>query len=124
MRQCARIRGTKSGSSRSLAMCLLARVLLMIAVAVALLPASAEARRVALVIGNGNYRYATALSNTLSDANAIGAALERMRFDKVMMLTELDIESMRKALLAFEAEANGADIALVYFAGHGIEVDG
>ena len=82
----------------------------------------AEARRVALVIGNSAYTHAERLPNPTNDANAIAAALKRLQFDRVTLLFDLGAEAMRKALLAFEIEATGADIAVVFYAGHGIEV--
>ena len=102
----------------------LIRLMIGLVLAGLLLPGSAEARRVALVIGNGAYRHADALLNPVNDATAISQALERLNFDRVTLHSNLDAEPLRKALLAFEAEANDAEIALVFFAGHGIEVDG
>jgi invasion protein IalB len=102
-------------------------VLLWLAAAVlaASLPAQAQSqKRVALVIGNGAYTHAVPLPNPSNDADAVGAALRRLRFDHVTVLKDLGAQAFRKALLDFEPEAAAADIALVYFAGHGIEVDG
>ena len=86
-------------------------------------PAHAE-KRVALVIGNGAYVHATALPNPANDAGAITAALQRIGFEHVVLLKDLGAEALRRALIEFERKAAGADIAVVYFAGHGIEVDG
>jgi invasion protein IalB len=86
-------------------------------------PAYAE-RRVALVIGNGAYTHAASLPNPSNDADAVGAALQRLRFDHVTVLKNLGAEAFRRALLDFEPKAAAADIAVVYFAGHGVEVDG
>ena len=86
-------------------------------------PAHAE-KRVALVIGNGAYVHATALPNPTNDAGAMAAALQRIGFEHVILLKDLGAEALRRALIEFERKAAGADIAVVYFAGHGIEVDG
>jgi uncharacterized caspase-like protein len=80
-------------------------------------------RRVALVIGNSNYANAARLPNPVKDAGAIADALSRLGFD-VTHADNLGVAGMRKALQAFEDKANGADWALVYYAGHGMELDG
>jgi hypothetical protein len=86
-------------------------------------PASAE-RRVALVLGNGDYRIGP-LANPLNDAAAVAEAFDkRLGFDKVMLRTNLGAEAFRAALLEFSREAAGADLGVVYFAGHGTEVGG
>jgi hypothetical protein len=81
-------------------------------------------KRVALVIGNGTYAHAAPLPNPPKDAAAIGAAFKRLNFDHVVILKDLGAEALRRALLDFEPKVVGADIAVLYFAGHGIEVDG
>src|SRR5262245_46321857 len=86
--------------------------------------ASAEASRVALVIGNSAYRNADRLANPVNDATKLGDVLKRLRFDKVTVLKDLGKDAMSVALQRFEGDATGAEIALIYFAGHGIEVDG
>jgi tetratricopeptide (TPR) repeat protein len=86
-------------------------------------PISAE-RRVALVIGNSGYTsgLVSALPNPRRDAMVVADALRQAGFETVE-LTDLDRGSMVKALQSFRAKADGADWALVYFAGHGIEVN-
>jgi len=84
------------------------------------LPAVAE-KRVALVIGNGVYQHTRSLPNARSDARMIGALLGTAGF----IVTEVDdvtYERMREALRAFGQSAQDADVALVYYAGHGMEV--
>ncbi len=80
-------------------------------------------RRVALVIGNSNYANVARLPNPVKDAGAIADALARLGFD-VSHAHNLGVDAMRKALAAFEDKANGADWALVYYSGHGMEIDG
>ena len=85
--------------------------------------ASAE-KRVALVIGNALYKHADPLKNPVNDARAIGAALTRLGFTGTKPRLNLDYDGLRQALQAFGVEADGADMAVLYFAGHGVEVDG
>ncbi len=81
-------------------------------------------RRVALVIGNSAYRNAPALPNPKRDAEAVAAALRVAGFQTVDLATDVSRDNMNKALKAFRAHADSADWAVVYYAGHGIEVDG
>ena len=86
-------------------------------------PATPEVR-VALVIGNANYRAVGKLQNPSRDAAAIAGALRRVGFKTVQLTSDLSREGMVAALRTFEREAEKADWAVVYFAGHGIEVAG
>lgn len=91
----------------------------------ALLPwlaSMAEARRVALVIGNADYEHVEKLPNPVNDARDIGAALGRIGFT-VTEGFDLDHTGLRLMLRDFAEAAAGADVALIYFAGHGIEID-
>jgi uncharacterized caspase-like protein len=81
-------------------------------------------RRVALVIGNGGYVKVTKLPNATSDADAVGALFLSAGFDVVEIKHDLGGASLRSALRAFSDQTRDADIAVVYYAGHGIEVDG
>jgi tetratricopeptide (TPR) repeat protein len=87
-------------------------------------PSIPPGRRVALVIGNANYRTVAKLPNPLNDARAVAAALRRAGFTEVIERHDLGIQDMQRALSAFEDSATGADWAVAYYAGHGIEVDG
>ena len=80
-------------------------------------------KRVALVIGNSAYRNVTPLPNPVNDATDISGSLERLGFE-VKTVTNAGIEKMRLSLTAFAEKANGADIAAVFFAGHGLESGG
>lgn len=80
-------------------------------------------RRVALVIGNGAYKAVSPLPNPQRDAASVAAELVRLGFD-VMERHDLGIEAMRRALGEFEDKATGADWAFVYYAGHGMELNG
>lgn len=79
-------------------------------------------KRVALVIGNSAYTHAGRLSNPSSDAKAVSASLTRLGFD-VTTLTDLGRSDLLGALADFSDRAIGADIGVVFFAGHGMEVD-
>src|SRR6266581_5910177 len=86
-------------------------------------PAFAE-KRVALVIGNSAYENVARLGNPANDATAITATLKEAGFDVVDSRRHLNIADMRRAFRDFSDKARDADVAVVYFAGHGIEVDG
>ncbi|PAY10952.1 hypothetical protein CK489_02050 [Bradyrhizobium sp. UFLA03-84] len=86
-------------------------------------PAAADGKRVALVIGNGAYKSVPALTNPPTDAGDIAAALKRLGF-AVTLIRNGSFDEMRRGLIAFGHEAAGADMATVYFAGHGMEING
>lgn len=97
---------------------------LIIVVFVTVLSSSAFAeRRVALVMGADDYEFIRPLDNAVNDARAIEAALESLGFE-VLLETDRDLKRMRRALEDFREDAAGADVALVFFAGHGVEVSG
>jgi formylglycine-generating enzyme required for sulfatase activity len=87
-------------------------------------PVALAEKRVALVIGNSDYEQVTRLANPANDAADMAAALEEIGFDEVTLALDLDHGAMRATLGEFTRTAAGADIAVVYFAGHGIEVGG
>ena len=87
------------------------------------LPGQAE-KRVALVIGNSAYRGAPKLVNPANDAEAVSILLKSAGFDVVETRQNLDINDMRRAVRDFSDRTLDADIAVVFYAGHGIEVDG
>ena len=79
--------------------------------------------RVALVVGNSTYAHIGRLPNPDNDARDISAALRRLGFE---VTTELDADRvvLTEALRAFTRRSAGADVSLVFYAGHGIEMDG
>jgi uncharacterized caspase-like protein len=81
-------------------------------------------RRVALVIGNSAYHHFGILPNTSADAKAIAALFEKAGFDKVDLRTDLGVLDFKRAVRSFLDDASNADIAVVYYAGHGIEASG
>jgi len=81
-------------------------------------------KRVALVIGNSAYQNVAALPNPANDAAAVADMLKKASFDLVIAKQDLKSQDMRRALREFTDQARGADIAVIYFAGHGLEVNG
>jgi TRAP-type C4-dicarboxylate transport system substrate-binding protein len=80
--------------------------------------------RVALVVGNSSYKAATRLPNPARDAAAVAAALKSIGFQSVRLENDLTREKLVEALRDFAREAATADWAVVYFAGHGLEING
>ena len=81
-------------------------------------------KRVALIIGNDNYAKFGRLKNPVNDAKLLFNSLRAVGFDQVRLELNLNREQMLLKLSEFEQFANGADEALIYFAGHGVEVNG
>jgi hypothetical protein len=75
-------------------------------------------KRVALVIGNSDYRKVARLSNPVNDAAAIAAMLRAAGFDLVESRLNLGAGEMRRALRDFGTETRDADMAVVYYASH------
>jgi hypothetical protein len=84
----------------------------------------AAEKRVALVIGNSAYKHVGKLPNPSSDARAIADLLKRSGFDVVESRQDLNSNDLRRAIRDFSDKTRDADIAVVFYAGHGIEVDG
>ena len=80
-------------------------------------------RRVALVIGNSNYQYTKILKNPKNDANDISKKLSKLDFD---VITALDLKRVEfdEHKFKFEEKVLKADIALFFYAGHGVQIDG
>jgi uncharacterized caspase-like protein len=81
-------------------------------------------KRVALVIGNSAYQHSRALPNPANDAEAMAKLLREIGFETVVPRLDLDYRAMREAVRTFGLAARAADVALVYFAGHGLEIAG
>lgn len=88
-------------------------------------PLSAEApkRRVALVIGNSAYKFASPLPNPANDSLDVAAALRALDFT-VVEGHDLDWRGMIATIKQFAGQLENADVALVFYAGHGIQVNG
>ena len=86
-------------------------------------PAGPVGAKLAVVIGNGAYRNAPALPNPPNDARAIANALKDDGF-QVIEATDLDRVDMERVLLDFLQKAPSAKVRLVFYAGHGMQIDG
>ena len=83
----------------------------------------AEARSLALVIGNNAYVNVTQLKTAVGDARAVGDQLEKMGFI-VRRSYDVDRRAMSRTLAAFDAELQPGDRALFFYSGHGFEISG
>jgi len=86
---------------------------------------TAQERRVALVIGNGDYQAATKLINPINDAADIGEVLAGLGFD-VEVRIDADLDMMEKAVLRFGNKLAGStdSVGFFYYAGHGVQSNG
>jgi peptidoglycan hydrolase-like protein with peptidoglycan-binding domain len=80
-------------------------------------------KKVAFVVGNSAYKNVPALPNPASDARAMAQVLRNVGFD-VVEGSNLTRDKMTEKLLDFSRRAQGADVAVFYYAGHGIAVNG
>jgi hypothetical protein len=80
-------------------------------------------KRVAFVVGNGTYKNVAALPNPAIDAKSMAGVLRNIGFD-VVEGTNLTRDKMTERLLEFGKKAQGADVALFFYAGHGIAING
>src|SRR3984893_9668623 len=101
----------------------LRRILLAAVLLLVCQPAFAE-KRVALVLGNSAYQNVPQLANPVNDGAVGAATLKAAAFDVVDPRHDLPAAETRRALRDFADRARDADIAVVYYAGHGLEVDG
>ncbi len=85
---------------------------------------ASQGRRIALVIGNSAYKNVQQLDNPKNDAKIVGASLRNIGFDDVRIVTDATRDDLRDALRKFADDARNADWALIYYAGHGVELDG
>jgi hypothetical protein len=86
-------------------------------------PAQAD-KRVALVIGNSAYQHVNRLPNPAKDAASMGDMLKKSGFDVVDAKEDVGNAEMRRMIRDFSDKVRDADVALVFYAGHGIEIDG
>ncbi|MGB3864945.1 MAG: caspase family protein [Xanthobacteraceae bacterium] len=96
----------------------------LVAALAATLPGTAHAdKRVALVIGNNDYRHVPKLQKAVNDARAMGDTLKRLGFE-VMVAENQTRQAFTEALLAFDRAVEQGDTAFFFFAGHGFEIAG
>ncbi|TGN85288.1 caspase family protein [Bradyrhizobium yuanmingense] len=86
-------------------------------------PALAE-KRVALIMGNSAYKNVARLANPANDAALVGGMFRKAGFDTVDIKLDLNAADMRRSLREFAGRTRNADVAVIYYAGHGIELDG
>jgi Caspase domain len=86
-------------------------------------PAAAD-KRVALVIGNSAYQHVNKLPNPAKDAASMADMLKKAGFDVVDAKEDVGNAEMRRMVRDFSDKIRDADVALVFYAGHGIEIDG
>lgn len=96
-----------------------------LAASVLMFPAKAMAlKRMALVIGNSAYAAANALPNPVNDASALAKLFTDAKFDVVEIKLDLSRDAFLQALREFTDKSEDADVAVVYYAGHGMEMGG
>ncbi|WP_298878237.1 caspase family protein [uncultured Bradyrhizobium sp.] len=81
-------------------------------------------KRVALVIGNSAYKNVGRLANPTNDATLVGGMFKKAGFDNVDVRLDLNAADMRRSLREFAGRTRDAEVAVIYYAGHGIELDG
>lgn len=88
-------------------------------------PGHAE-KRVALVVGNAAYQNIARLDNPKNDAKLIADTLKRLGFELIGNDAQIDLDkaTLDKAVQSFGKQIQGADVALFYYAGHGVQVAG
>src|SRR3569833_356494 len=84
-------------------------------------PAAAQ-RRVALVVGNSAYQNAARLPNPTKDADAVAELFKKAGFETVRIRKDLGQVEFRRALREFQDVSENADIAVLYYAGHAVQV--
>ena len=89
-----------------------------------LAPQALAQKRVALVVGNNAYTSEGRLDNAINDARLVARALAQAGFQTIEAKSDLSIGAFRQSLREFRRLADGAEVALIYYAGHGIEANG
>jgi uncharacterized caspase-like protein len=97
--------------------------LALFAVTALVIVAPAQAKRLALVIGNDAYQHADPLDNARADAKAVADALKATNF-KVTLKQDVTLQAMKEAIRSFKNEVAGGDEVIFYYAGHGVQLDG
>lgn len=100
----------------------LSAILWAVAFVVSAAPAQAE-KRVALVIGNNDYRNVPRLQKAVNDARTMGDTLKQLGFS-VMVAENLNRQAFSETLLAFDRAVEPGDTAFFFYAGHGFEIAG
>lgn len=85
-------------------------------------PSSVLAKRVALIIGNSTYEHAPVLPNPANDTADVAAAFSELGYE-VQLLEDATRGDLLDALKVFRSESLGAEHSIIYYAGHGVEID-
>jgi uncharacterized caspase-like protein len=101
----------------------LATFILAVAVSLALATNASAEKRIALVIGNSAYQHTPELKNPRNDAADVAAALRALKFEVIEGL-DLDKRAMEVTIRKFSASLKKADVGVLFYAGHGIQVAG
>ena len=101
-----------------------AAIIIGVCISIGLSTPVAAQKRVALVIGNSAYKNVVKLPNPVSDAKDMADLFRKSGFNSVETLNDVTGVQLRRAVREFTNIARDADIAIVFFAGHGIEVGG
>ena len=80
-------------------------------------------KRLALIIGNAEYINGGSLKNPVNDAVLMYQTLQGLGFE-VTLLTNAELKDMQKAVIDFTTKVKNYDVALFYYAGHGVQVNG
>lgn len=89
----------------------------------AFMPGATAADKVALVIGNAAYSQLNPLNNTVNDARAMAQAFADIGFETQLVI-DADEAVLRKAIRRFSTDSDGKALAVVFYAGHGVQVEG
>ena len=80
-------------------------------------------RKVALVIGVSRYQHSLPLDNTVADMRHVSERIKAAGFE-LKQIVDPSLAALRDGIAAFLLSARGADVALVYYAGHAVQIDG
>ncbi len=100
------------------------RILMFLAAATFFTGSGLEAKKVALIIGNAQYLNTSPLENADNDANLVADSARKAGFDEVGVALDQSVDDFRLTLRRFREQADGADVAMIYYAGHGMEGQG
>src|SRR5262249_20060093 len=98
-----------------------ATIALLFAVTLSFISSAAEARRIALVVGNSEYDNVASLQNPQRDAGVLADRLRLIGFE-VTEAFNTNLRALNRATDRFVADAATADLAVFYFAGHGVQI--
>jgi len=95
-----------------------------LAILLALSTYSQEETRVALVIGNSNYKYLPKLPNPVGDAILIAETLDSLGFEVILDTNITTERKFIRALSEYGTKRDSADVGFIFYAGHGMQIDG